>query len=84
MIYQQHNHSYYDMTRDRAGGGAAPPPHVLYFKKKSVGGINAQPLHYFFFFNAILTIQYETPLTLITMLIYITLLTVTNNYTTYN
>ena len=41
----------------------------------------------FFFFlitNTILTIQYETPLTLITMLIYITLLTVTNNYTTYS
>ena len=42
---------------------------------------------FFFFFlitNTILTIQYETPLTLIAMLIYITLLTVTNNYTTYS
>ena len=34
--------------------------------------------------NTILTIQYQTPLTLITMFIYITFLTVTNNYTTYS
>ena len=51
---------------------------------------NPKPITTFFFFffflitNTILTIQYETPLTLITMLIYITLLTVTNNYTTYS
>ena len=42
-------------------------------------------LFYFFFItNTILTIQYQTSLTLLTMLIYITLVTVTNNYTTYN
>ena len=34
--------------------------------------------------NTIVTIQYQTPLSLITMLIYITLLTVPNNYTTYS
>ena len=39
---------------------------------------------FFLITNTILTIQYETPLTLITMLIYITILTVTNNYTTYS
>ena len=56
-------------------------------KKKKLKANNLYNFKFFFFFlitNTILTIQYETPLRLITMLIYITLLTVINNYTTYS
>ena len=54
-----------------------------FYLEKAMGRFRESE-RFFLITNTILTIQYQTPLTLITMFIYITFLTVTNNYTTYS